>query len=90
MSHTDWGELKITVRPAETGWVLERPFTPAVPFESGAQAELTARHDAEGLARAGLRTVVEIVLRDGRVAARLGFGPSTTPASPREQDLESA
>jgi hypothetical protein len=76
MTITDLGELKITVRPGPQGWVLERPFTDPVRFDSGAEAEQTARRDAEGLARAGLRVIVEIILRDGRLAARLDFGTS--------------
>jgi hypothetical protein len=81
MSITDLGELKIIVRPGAQGWLLERPFTDPVGFDSGAEAEQTARRDAEGLARAGLRVVVEIILRDGSLAARLAFGtPELAPA----------
>ena len=75
MTDTDFGQLLITVRPTPHGWVLERPFVEPLVFGSGAQAERAARLCAEGLARAGLRVVVEIVLRDGRLGARLGFGP---------------
>jgi hypothetical protein len=73
MTITDLGELKITVRPGTQGWVLERPFTDPVDFQSGAEAERTARRDAEGLARAGLRVILDVVLKDGSLAARLTF-----------------
>jgi hypothetical protein len=83
MTDTDLGELVITVRPATHGWVLERPFVEPLSFKSGGHAERAARLCAEGLARAGLRVVVEIVLRDGRIGARLGFGPGGSETSER-------
>ncbi len=91
MTETDLGELLISVKPAPHGWVLERPFVEPLAFRSGAHAERAARLCAEGLARAGMRVIVEIVLRDGRLGARLAFGPKD-PDGPdaRERRFEAA
>ena len=80
MSDIEMGELLIAVRPAAKGWMLERPFGEPLVFNSGAQAERAARLYAEGLARAGLRVVLEIVLRDGSFGARLNFPPQAADA----------
>ena len=88
MTDTDLGELLISVRPAAHGWVLERPFVEPLAFRSGAHAERAARLCAEGLARAGLRVVVEIVLRDGQLGARLRFGADGPET--RERRFEAA
>jgi hypothetical protein len=67
-------ELLITVRPGAHGWMLCRHAAPPVQFASGAEAERSARHLAEALARTGLTVVMEILLRDGRLGGRLRFG----------------
>ncbi len=90
MSDTDLGELLIAVRPAAKGWMLERPFVEPLMFHSGAQAERAARRHGEGLARAGLRVVLEIVLRDGRLGARLNFPPQPQPAADARERYEAA
>ena len=83
MSDIEMGELLIVVRPAAKGWMLERPFVEPLMFKSGAQAERAARLYAEGLARAGLRVVLEIVLRDGSLGGRLSFPPEAADAHER-------
>jgi hypothetical protein len=91
MTTTDFGELLITIRPTAVGWLLEWPFVEPILFESGAQAERAARLHAKGLARAGMRVVVEIVLRDGRLGGRLCFGPPAPTCDERpERRLEIA
>jgi hypothetical protein len=90
MSDLDVGELLIAVRPAARGWMLERPFVEPLVFNSGAQAERAARLYAEGLARAGLRVVLEIVLRDGRLGARLSFPPQGAAGADARERCEAA
>ena len=90
MSDLDVGELLIAVRPAARGWMLERPFVEPLVFNSGAQAERAARLYAEGLARAGLRVVLEIVLRDGRLGARLSFPPQGAARADAHESCEAA
>lgn len=90
MSDIEMGELLIVVRPAAEGWMLERPFVEPLMFNSGAQAERAARVYAEGLARAGLRVVLEIVLRDGRLGARLSFPPHVSAGANACERCEAA
>lgn len=75
-------ELLITVSPNTCGWTVLGATTPSLEFSSGAEAERAARHLAEDLLRAGYRMVVEIFLRDGRLAGRFRFG-----AEIRENDM---
>ena len=67
----------IRVRPNEASWLVAEAAEAPVVFVSGAEAEHWARRRARALARNGCGVVVEIVLRDGRLAGRLRFGPET-------------
>jgi hypothetical protein len=83
-------ELLITVRPGAQGWTLLGPAGPPIHFSSGAQAERSARQLAGALARAGLKVIVEIFLRDGRLGGRLRFGQEgrgDTAATLRDLEL---
>jgi len=63
--------LAITVHPAGQGWAISTPdLAGEIYFISGGKAEAAARALARRLARAGRSVELEIVLRDGSIAAR--------------------
>ena len=64
----------ICVRPSAGAWLVAGASEGPQLFVSGAEAEHWARRQAQALARDGGGVVVEIVLRDGRLAGRLRFG----------------
>jgi hypothetical protein len=66
--------LSITILPAEEGWTLRAPAVGAdVFFLKGGQAETAGRALASRLAAAGEDVELEVVLRDGTLAARIAF-----------------
>lgn len=74
----------IAVRPAAFGWSLRIDDQAGVlVFQTGGQAEATARRLAQRLAEAGQTTEVLIFLRDGSLAGRLRSTPQTPGAHPR-------
>ena len=74
----------IAVRPTGFGWSLRLDAQAGVlVFQTGAQAETTARGLAQRLAHAGDVTDVLIYLRDGSLAGRLRSTPQHPAALPR-------
>jgi hypothetical protein len=69
----------ITVAPSGDAWQVQAPTAEPVLFKSGGRAESCARRLAERLARTGDAAVVEIFLRDGRLAGRLEFRSAQPP-----------
>ena len=60
----------ITVAPAKGGWGVRREGGEPWVFESGAQAEWSARKLGEALADSGTAVEIHIVLRDGSLGGR--------------------
>jgi len=62
----------ISVTPQGAGWAVSCAdlFDNLILFQSGAQAETTARKLAERLSTAGLDCLLELRLRDGALAGR--------------------
>jgi len=68
---------QIIVEPIDGGWLLTPDVGHAgVVFHSGAKAERAARLLADRLAQAGCSAVVEIRLRGGGLAGRIGYAPA--------------
>ncbi len=66
--------LTITIAPIDDGWTLRaKVLATELYFLSDGGAETAGRTLAERLARAGQATELEVVLRDGAVAARISF-----------------
>jgi hypothetical protein len=76
--------LAITVYPAGQGWALSAPdLAGEIYFISGGKAEASARTLARRLARAGRSVLLEIVLRDGSIAARALYPSAAVENGPR-------
>ncbi|MDB5476622.1 MAG: hypothetical protein JWP49_2133 [Phenylobacterium sp.] len=74
----------IAVRPAGPGWSLRIDAQEGVlVFQTGAQAESTARGLARRLAEAGEVTDILIYLRDGSLAGQLRSTPLHPAAYPQ-------
>ena len=86
----------ITVAPAPGGWSVSRDGAPSWVFESGAQAEWSARKLGEALAQSGLAAEIHVVLRDGSLAGRFLCHPAPRvlgedrPAKARKREPELA
>lgn len=75
----------IAVHPAAFGWSLRIDSQDGVlVFQTGAQAELTARRLAGRLSDAGEPAEVLIYLRDGSLAGRLSSTPQSGADRPRD------
>ncbi len=68
----------ITVAPAKGGWGVRREGGEPWVFESGAQAEWSARKLGEALADSGTAVEIHIVLRDGSLGGRFLCHPVTS------------
>lgn len=66
----------ITVAPAKGGWGVSREGGEPWVFESGAQAEWSARKLGEALADSGTAAEIHIVLRDGSLGGRFLCNPA--------------
>lgn len=70
-------ELTLTVAPVEGGWTLKSSDIDLdLAFASGRQAEAQGREFASRLARTGRHVELEIILRDGSLAATIPYGPA--------------
>jgi hypothetical protein len=69
--------LSISIEPTGDGWTLKSaPLGLDLVFATGGQAEANGRKLASHLARSGQAVELEIILRDGVVAAVIPFAPS--------------
>lgn len=74
----------ISVEPAGEAWTVKADhLANEMMFDTGRQAELSARRLAERLASAGKAAELRIHLRDGSLAGRF-IWPPETPALRRE------
>ena len=84
----------IIVAPAPGGWSVRRDGAEAWVFESGAQAEWSARKLGEALAQSGLAAEIHVVLKDGSLAGRFLCHPTALvlgeerPAKARNREPE--
>jgi hypothetical protein len=69
--------LSIIIAPAADGWaVTSQDLGLDLVFSSGAQAEAHGRETAGRLARAGYAVELDIILRDGSLAATIPYAPA--------------
>ena len=69
--------LSITIAPAADGWAVKSPELDVdLVFSSGRQAEVQGRDIAGRLARAGYAVELDIILRDGSLAATIPYAPA--------------
>lgn len=67
-------ELSITIAPHDSGWTLNAPGLDLHrTFVSGRQAETEGRELAARLARKGRDAELQIILRDGSLAATIPY-----------------
>ena len=66
----------IIVAPIEGGWCVQRGMCEPWQFESGEQAEWSARRLGEILAQAGIAAEIRVLDPDGAVARRFVFARS--------------
>jgi hypothetical protein len=66
--------VSITIAPADDGWAIKSaPIHLDLTFASGRRAEAHGREVAQRMAEAGQAVELEIILRDGSVAATIPF-----------------
>lgn len=69
--------LSVIIAPAATGWAVKSPELDVdLVFTSGRQAEVQGRDLADRLARAGYAVELDIILRDGSLAASIPYAPA--------------
>lgn len=66
----------IIVAPIEGGWLVQRGTNEPWMFESGAQAEWSARKLGEAIAESGEAAEILVCLKDGELAGRLVCPPA--------------
>ncbi len=80
----------IIVAATEGGWLVQRGMAEPWMFESGAQAEWSARKLGEALAEGGEPAEIRIQLRDGALAGRFLCSPAARAPAARRRELERA